>query len=81
MSDEPARMPGQRRYRNQEHERTYDAELQREVVPVAHLVNPVETGVAQAGAAAPRTTGFSTIGMLINADRMPSRIDSHQTGP
>src|SRR5262249_30306146 len=33
----------------------------------------------QAGAAAARTTGFSTIGRLITAESTPSRIESHQT--
>src|SRR5262245_32929115 len=33
----------------------------------------------QAGAAARRCTGFSTIGKLIAADRRPSKIESHQT--
>ena len=33
----------------------------------------------QAGAAAGRTTGFSTIGRLITAERTPSRIESHHT--
>ena len=37
------------------------------------------TGSDQAGATAGRTTGFSTIGRLITAERTPSRIESHHT--
>ena len=33
-----------------------------------------------AGTATTRETGFSTIGMLISAEKTPSRIDSHHTG-
>src|ERR1700722_3224272 len=36
-------------------------------------------GTAQAGTAMTRTTGFSTIGMLISADRTPNKIASHHT--
>src|ERR1700722_20856858 len=32
------------------------------------------------GTGAIRTTGFSTIGKLINPDMIPSRIESHHTG-
>ena len=42
------------------------------------LASPFATG-SQAGAAARRCTGFSTIGRLIAADRRPSKIESHQT--
>src|SRR6185437_837452 len=34
-----------------------------------------------AGTAATRGTGFSTIGMLISADRTPNMMASHHTGP
>ena len=33
----------------------------------------------QAGAAAKRCTGFSTIGRLITAESTPNRTDSHHT--
>ncbi len=43
-----------------------------------------ERGAAEAGHCAGtgrgRVTGFSTIGMLISAEAMPSRIERYQTG-
>ena len=43
------------------------------------LLDIGRTGSDQAGATAGRTTGFSTIGRLITAERTPSRIESHHT--
>lgn len=77
-------MLGYRYQSDNERQHAEDCHLKSEVVVVGHSdpsSGPIGAyDVAQAGAAAVRATGFSTIGMLMSPEKIPSAIDSHHTG-
>ena len=57
-----------------------DVDLDRRAAIDQHQRRDGQVRHDYAGTATARETGFSTIGILISPEKMPSRIDSHHTG-